>query len=258
MADLKRRNERAERDLQRVAASDPDEALVSPTKSFASPFSSNAMRDSRVANALPNAPAPRVGGGRTETPFGSGTGSVHQSRSALSLALGLCHWREWLTWHSCSLGRPQACLAAVPALVEPFELAAAALAFPRPPLGVASPYPHSASFRLSRESFLLSCYASACSLAPSRSVQTRRPSFPSPRRVALLAGPLLSVAPTARIRYIPCLLSLGLLYSPVRAMDTVSQRAARREVLRGEGEPKVEGACHRAPTPVPAPVRGEY
>lgn len=161
------------------------------------------MRDSRVANALPNLPAPRVGGGRTETPFGSGTGSVHQSRSALFIALGLCHWRQWLTCPFYSLGRPQAGLAAVPALVEPVELAAAALAFPRPPLGVASPYPHTASFRLSRASFLLlSCYVSACSLA-CRSVQTRRPSFPSPRRVALLAAlSCLSPLPPASDTYL--------------------------------------------------------
>ncbi|GAA5854033.1 hypothetical protein JCM9279_003771 [Rhodotorula babjevae] len=93
ISDLKRRSDRAERDLQRFAASDADEALIapsrsssaSPTKSFISSYPSNAMRDSRAANALPSVPAPRVGGGRIDTPFGSGTGSVHQSRTSVDL-----------------------------------------------------------------------------------------------------------------------------------------------------------------------------
>ncbi|GAA5914151.1 hypothetical protein JCM8208_003920 [Rhodotorula glutinis] len=93
ISDLKRRNDRAERDLQRFAASDADEALIapsrsssaSPTKNFIASYPSNAMRDSRVANALPSVPAPRVGGGRIETPFGSGTGSVHHSRTSVDL-----------------------------------------------------------------------------------------------------------------------------------------------------------------------------
>ncbi|BGP45613.1 class II myosin [Rhodotorula kratochvilovae] len=89
IADLKRRNERAERDLQRVAASDPHESLVSPSKSLSSypsyPASANAMKESRAVNALPDPPAPRFGGYRTETPFGSGSGSVHQSRTSVDL-----------------------------------------------------------------------------------------------------------------------------------------------------------------------------
>ncbi|GAA5823829.1 hypothetical protein JCM3770_003016, partial [Rhodotorula araucariae] len=86
IADLKRRNERAERELQRVAASDPHESLVSPAKSASSyPIGANAMRESRAANALPEQPAPRFGGYRTETPFGSGSGSVHHSRTSVDL-----------------------------------------------------------------------------------------------------------------------------------------------------------------------------
>ncbi|KPV77242.1 uncharacterized protein RHOBADRAFT_42456 [Rhodotorula graminis WP1] len=93
ISDLKRRSDRAERDLQRFAASDADEALIapsrsssaSPTKNFIASYPNNAMRDSRAANALPSVPAPRVGGGRIETPFGSGTGSVHHSRTSVDL-----------------------------------------------------------------------------------------------------------------------------------------------------------------------------
>ncbi|GJN88159.1 hypothetical protein Rhopal_001124-T1 [Rhodotorula paludigena] len=91
-ADLKRRNAQTERELQRVAASDPEESLVSPSKSYAA-FAPPTLRDpaprymgeSRVANALPEPPAPRTNGYKAEGTFGSGYGSVHASRTSVDL-----------------------------------------------------------------------------------------------------------------------------------------------------------------------------
>lgn len=98
IADLKRRNAQTERELRRVAASDPEESLVSPSKSYAA-FAPPTLRDpaprymgeSRVANALPEPPAPRTNGYKAEGTFGSGYGSVHASRSASPNGSRGCH-----------------------------------------------------------------------------------------------------------------------------------------------------------------------
>lgn len=84
MADLKRRNAQIERELQKVAASDYGQNVASPVKTFAPTLRDpqpRTMQESRLANALPETPAPRANGLRSEGPYGSGYGGVHASRS---------------------------------------------------------------------------------------------------------------------------------------------------------------------------------
>ncbi|GAA5911310.1 hypothetical protein JCM6882_002344 [Rhodosporidiobolus microsporus] len=88
-ADLKRQVSKMERELQIVAASDHTQTVVSPSKTFSNypPVIKDPqprrMQESRVANALPEPPAPRGNGGVTEGPYGHGYGGVHASRNSV-------------------------------------------------------------------------------------------------------------------------------------------------------------------------------
>ncbi|GAA6039634.1 hypothetical protein JCM8097_002228 [Rhodosporidiobolus ruineniae] len=97
-SDLKRRLERTERELQIVAASDHTQTLPSPAAA-AKTFSNypppvvkessppqpppRRMQESRLVNALPDAPAPRATGDIVEGPYGRGYGGVHASRTSV-------------------------------------------------------------------------------------------------------------------------------------------------------------------------------
>ncbi|GAA6020125.1 hypothetical protein JCM10207_006264 [Rhodosporidiobolus poonsookiae] len=90
-SDLKRRVGQMDRELQAVAASDHTQSIASPVKTFVSNTFAPTVRDpqprrmqeSRIANALPEPPAPRSNGHVTEGPYGHGYGGVHASRNSV-------------------------------------------------------------------------------------------------------------------------------------------------------------------------------
>ncbi|GAA5863922.1 hypothetical protein JCM8547_005281 [Rhodosporidiobolus lusitaniae] len=95
-SDLKKRMVTLERELQTVAASDHTQNLISPStqpKSYyqppvvKDPQPPRRMGESRLANALPEPPAPVTkpvnGGGVTQGPYGHGYGGVHASRNSV-------------------------------------------------------------------------------------------------------------------------------------------------------------------------------
>ena len=83
--DLKRQRDRSERELQRIAASDV--APPSPTKSSTLQGLSTRelplrpMQENRPVHSTPASPAAQNIGVKTETPYGTGYGGVHASRS---------------------------------------------------------------------------------------------------------------------------------------------------------------------------------
>ncbi|TKA57102.1 hypothetical protein B0A53_01058 [Rhodotorula sp. CCFEE 5036] len=87
--DLKRQRDRSERELQRIAASDI--APPSPTKTStlqglpARELPLRPMQENRPVHSTPASPAAQNIGVKTETPYGTGYGGVHASRTSVDL-----------------------------------------------------------------------------------------------------------------------------------------------------------------------------
>ncbi|GAA5979442.1 hypothetical protein JCM10908_002925 [Rhodotorula pacifica] len=87
--DLKRQRDRSERELQRMAASDV--TPPSPTKQSAfqgtpgRELPLRPMQENRPVYSTPASPATQAVGIKTETPYGTGYGGVHASRTSIDL-----------------------------------------------------------------------------------------------------------------------------------------------------------------------------